>query len=123
MFATSGSVARVVGPLLVTEIYEQWGTYVMFGTVTATLVISLAVTLFSYKTLVPATHGQKKDDNKTDDENKVDTIVPSVPEMIVNPTMKKDNATTAENKTESAPKEIGKRLPIFSEEDEEESDK
>jgi len=90
LFATSGSVARVVGPLLVTEIYEQWGTYVMFGTVTATLVISLVMTLVAYRTLVP-TH------KKTEQQ-------PAVPEVIV---------------SERESPEIGRRLPVYSEEEEE----
>merc|ERR1719348_594051 len=90
LFATSGSVARVVGPLLVTEIYEQWGTYVMFGTVTATLVISLVMTLVAYRTLVP-TH------KKTEQQ-------PPVPEVIV---------------SERESPEIGRRLPVYSEEEEE----
>jgi len=69
LFATSGSVARVVGPMVLTKIYEQYGTYIMFGTVTATLVISLVLTLVAYATLVP---GHEKDDG-----------VPGVPEVVV----------------------------------------
>ena len=53
MFATAGSVARVLGPLVVTKIYEKYGTYFMIGSVTSTLTVSLFGTILSYKTLVP----------------------------------------------------------------------
>ena len=33
MFAAAGSLARVVGPLLVTEIYQELGSYWMLGIV------------------------------------------------------------------------------------------
>jgi len=99
LFATSGSVARVVGPLVVTEIYEQFGTYVMFGIVTATLVISLIMTLVAYASLVP-TH--KKEDSGNTDNN-----TNAVPKVVVSPGEKKE--------------EVGRRLPIYSEEEEEES--
>ena len=38
LFATAGSSARVAGPLLVTEIYEQLGTYWMLGIVAILMV-------------------------------------------------------------------------------------
>ena len=38
LFATSGSVARVAGPLLVTEIYQEFGTYAMLIVVGITMV-------------------------------------------------------------------------------------
>ena len=38
VFATSGSVARVAGPLVVTELYQELGTYAMLGLVAVTLV-------------------------------------------------------------------------------------
>ena len=53
MFATAGSIARVLGPLAVTKIYEKYGTYFMIGSVTSTLTVSLFGTILSYKTLVP----------------------------------------------------------------------
>ena len=40
MFATAGSSARVAGPLLVTEIYEQLGSYWMLGIVAILMVSS-----------------------------------------------------------------------------------
>ena len=37
-FAAAGSFARVVGPLLVTEIYQEFGTYAMLIVVGVTMV-------------------------------------------------------------------------------------
>jgi hypothetical protein len=36
LLTTSGSLARVVGPLFVTDLYQEYGTYVTFGVVTGT---------------------------------------------------------------------------------------
>jgi len=55
VFVTTGSLARVIGPIVVTEIYELWGTYVLFITVTATLVISLVLTLVFWRQLITPT--------------------------------------------------------------------
>ena len=55
LFSTSASVARVAGPLLVTEIYAAGGSYWMLGSVTSTLVLALALTIIFYRTLVPPT--------------------------------------------------------------------
>ena len=82
---------------MVTEIYEQWGTYVMFGTVTATLAISLVMTLVAYASLVPS-HG-------------TDEKVTWVPEVIVN------GDTTGGDKNG----EIGRRLPVYTEEEEQDN--
>ena len=62
MFATAGSIARVLGPLAVTKIYEKYGTYFMIGSVTSTLTVSLIGTILSYKTLVPH-HVRTNDEN------------------------------------------------------------
>ena len=59
---TTGSLARVIGPIVVTEIYELWGTYVLFITVTATLVVSLVLTLIFWRQLVTPTTAQAKPD-------------------------------------------------------------
>ena len=48
-------MARVAGPLLVTEIYAAGGSYWMLGSVTSTLVLALALTIIFYRTLVPPT--------------------------------------------------------------------
>lgn len=59
---TTGSLARVIGPIVVTEIYELWGTYVLFITVTATLVVSLILTLIFWRQLVTPSTAQAKPD-------------------------------------------------------------
>ena len=45
----------MIGPIVVSEIYYLWGTYVLFITVTATLVISLFLTLVFWRQLVTPT--------------------------------------------------------------------
>ena len=94
LFATSGSIARVVGPLLVTKIYEEFGTYVMLGTVTSTLGVSLIMTVIAYRSLVPP-HSNK---DKANEEGK-------------------DNDKTKERVNEN-----GKHLNALSEEDENEKE-
>ena len=58
---TTGSLARVIGPIAVAEIYEQWGTYVLFITVTATLVVSLVFTLVFWRQLITKVAQAKSD--------------------------------------------------------------
>lgn len=53
LLTTSGSLARVVGPIFVSYIYQYYGTWLLFGIVTASLGVSLILTLVSYKQLVP----------------------------------------------------------------------
>jgi len=55
IFVTTGSLARVIGPIVVSEIYYLWGTYVLFITVTVTLVVSLFLTLVFWRQLVTPT--------------------------------------------------------------------
>jgi len=104
LFATSGSVARVVGPLVVTEIYELWGTYVLFAVVTATLVIALIATLFAYRQMVPVTTQKDKNENakKNGDEETAVSVI--------------KKADGDRKITESV---IPRRLPTFDEIDEE----
>ena len=45
----------MIGPIVVSEIYELWGTYVLFITVTVTLVVSLFLTLVFWRQLVTPT--------------------------------------------------------------------
>jgi len=52
----SGSLARVVGPIFVTLIYENYGTYLTFSLVTGSLVLSGALIIFSYKQLGTVEH-------------------------------------------------------------------
>ena len=52
----------MIGPLVVTEIYELWGTYVLFSVVTATLLVSLVLTIVSWRYLVPVMANNSNDD-------------------------------------------------------------
>lgn len=48
-----GSLARVLGPIFVTFVYQNLGTYATMGIVTGSMVLSLIITLLTYKRLVP----------------------------------------------------------------------
>ena len=50
MFAAAGSLARVVGPLLVTEIYQELGSYWMLGIV-GILMVSLILMATSNRSI------------------------------------------------------------------------
>ena len=49
----SGSLARVVGPVFVSYIYQEFGTWLLFGIVAASLGLSFLLTLLAYRQLVP----------------------------------------------------------------------
>ena len=49
----SGSLARVIGPIFFTRLYQEQGTYVTFSVVVGALVISLLLFIFAYKRFVP----------------------------------------------------------------------
>ena len=53
ILTTSGSVARVVGPVFVSFIYEKYGTWLLFGLVALSLGLSFIVTVLAYRQLVP----------------------------------------------------------------------
>ena len=53
LLTTSGSLARVVGPVFVSYIYQELGTWVLFGIVASSLGISFIVTTLAYRQLVP----------------------------------------------------------------------
>merc|ERR1712150_197638 len=53
LLMSSGSGARVLGPILVTYIYEELGLYVTTGFVVATLLLALVLNLAAYKYMVP----------------------------------------------------------------------
>lgn len=53
VLTTSGSLARVVGPVFVSYIYQEFGTWLLFGLVTGSLVISFLISLISYRVLIP----------------------------------------------------------------------
>ena len=49
----SGSLARVIGPIFFTRLYQEQGTYVTMSVVAGTLAISLLLFIFNYKRFVP----------------------------------------------------------------------
>ena len=49
----SGSLARVIGPIFFTRLYQQQGTYVTMSVVAGALAISLLLFILSYKRFVP----------------------------------------------------------------------
>ena len=53
LLTTSGSLARVVGPVFVSFIYQEFGTWALFGIVTASLGLSFVITTLAYRQLVP----------------------------------------------------------------------
>ena len=59
----SGSLARVIGPIFFTRLYQEQGTYVTMSVVAGTLVISLLLFIFTYKRFVPL-----KDPNSEESE-------------------------------------------------------
>ena len=53
MLTGSGSLARVIGPIFFTKLYQEQGTYVTFSVVAGALIISLLLVIFAYKRFVP----------------------------------------------------------------------
>jgi len=48
-----GSLARIVSPIFVSEIYKEFGTYMTFGLCSGSIALALLVTLATYRRLVP----------------------------------------------------------------------
>ena len=48
-----GSLARICGPIFVSEIYKEFGTYWTFGLCAASIGLATIVTLATYSRLVP----------------------------------------------------------------------
>ena len=86
----------MVGPLVVIEIYSLWGTYVLFIVVTATLVISLVLTLMAWKQLNPKVEQQQHQQKQGGEAGQAE-----------------GPASGAEVPTE------GRKLPVYEEEEEE----
>ncbi|XP_023339903.1 major facilitator superfamily domain-containing protein 8 isoform X2 [Eurytemora carolleeae] len=51
LLTTFGSLARVIGPLAVSSLYAEYGTYLIFGLITGSLVLAAILTLISFKKL------------------------------------------------------------------------
>ena len=50
----AGSSARVAGPVVVSVVYKSYCLYLTVGLMIGSLLISLLLTVFTYKRLVPA---------------------------------------------------------------------
>ena len=51
ILTTSGSFSRVIGPIGVAYVYQAYGTYWTFGTVSAILTLSMLTAVLSYRHL------------------------------------------------------------------------
>ncbi len=49
----SGSLARVLGPLAVSSVYNNFGLYATSGLVVALMLVTLVITVVTYPRLVP----------------------------------------------------------------------
>ena len=68
----AGSLARILGPVSVTYIYTELGTYWTFGIATATVAAALLVTGLTWNRLVPmAAVGSRQERNKTQESTVV----------------------------------------------------
>ena len=80
---TTGSLARVIGPIAVAEIYEVWGTYVLFTIVTATLVLSFVITIVFWRQLVTQVEAVAKKQGGAQPIYQLKELVEQVPEELV----------------------------------------
>ena len=49
----AGSLARICGPVFVSEIYKEFGTYWTYGLTAISLALAIAGTLLTYTRLIP----------------------------------------------------------------------
>ena len=63
-----GGFSRVVGPLMVSYIYTNYGTYLTFGVMAGIQGIGLILTLSMYKRLVPFKIIETRQDEADNDE-------------------------------------------------------
>ncbi len=62
----AGSLARVLGPIMVSYVYNAFGLYLTFGIIIASMFVALAITLVMYKRMVPFKLPEGFDDVKED---------------------------------------------------------
>ena len=58
---TFGSLARVVGPIIVTTTYTAVGTYLALGIVAGSMVLTLAINVAVFDRLVPLKINQNRE--------------------------------------------------------------
>jgi MFS family permease len=66
----AGSSARVAGPVVVSVVYKNYGLYLTVSLMIGSLLISLILTIFTYKRLVPA--DLKRLENSSKEEETTD---------------------------------------------------
>ncbi len=53
LLTSAGSTARVLGPIMVSYVYDATGVYLTFGIILITMSMALTVTIVLYKRMVP----------------------------------------------------------------------
>ena len=72
ILTAAGSLARICGPIFVSEIYKEFGTYWTFGITAVSLALATVGTLLTYKQLVPLEtklNQRSADDNILEEDN------------------------------------------------------
>ena len=69
ILTAAGSFARILGPIFVSEIYKEFGTYWTYGITALSLALAGIGTLLTYKRLVPLETRLKTDENSVVDED------------------------------------------------------
>ena len=71
ILTSAGSLARIAGPIFVSEIYKNFGTYWTYGLTCLSLVLTMASSIITYKRMVPMETRIKKDNdaNYEEEEN------------------------------------------------------
>ena len=64
----AGSSARVAGPVVVSFVYKSYGLYLTVGLMIGSLLISLLLTILTYKRLVPADLKRQKEMSSKEEE-------------------------------------------------------
>ena len=58
--SASGSLARTVGPIYVSQVYDQFGPQITFGSVAGIIFLAIVFFLMMFRRLVPFTYKPKK---------------------------------------------------------------
>jgi len=71
ILTSAGSLARIAGPIFVSEIYKEFGTYWTYGLCCMSLVLTMVASMITYKRMVPMETRIKNDNdaNYEEEEN------------------------------------------------------
>ena len=61
ILTAAGSFARILGPIFVSEIYKEYGTYWTYGLCSGSFVLVGLITLLTYNRLVPLETRMERD--------------------------------------------------------------